>query len=783
MKNSKPLLSTVALCVAMAISGAANSAELEEKSEAANPAVVEEKSEPANSSLLGVIVVTAQKRDQSLQDVGVSMTAFTGEQMSALGWDNSLNVASQTPGLTTTSNTGDPGNIALFSIRGVSQLDFAEGQEAPIAIYRDEAYVSSPGASGTPSFDIDRIEVLRGPQGTLYGRNATGGLVHFVSRKPTEEFEASLDITAGEYGQIGYTGVISGSLTDTTLGRLAVYHNQDDGYIKNRIGEDKRADNTTSIRGMLDFEIGASSKLLLIGQHTKIDATGGVYNSVASTGAGSNVADRRYCTTAASDADCRYSTYGIFGFDDTVDDGQVVFGGAFEGDPNRLAGIDDGDGDINAGAFDFDSGVERTSTSITAIFDTELSNGISLASVTDFTTSDKDYREDDDSTNSTYLNDGVTQHATYEAGAKIDQFSQELRLSGESENMNWIAGGYYLNIDNSFYGAFKFAAFGAGFVPRFEATNTTETYSLFGQVDYSLSDALTLTAGTRWTNDDKEIDYLFVEDATPGSGFLNDGQLHTVERTDSEWSGKLQLDWQVNDDSLFYAGVSRGVKGGGFNTDSYGGQAPTLAAIGFEPEILTAYEVGSKNTFGNFRLNASAFRYDYDNFQAFFFEGTTSLLLNSEAEFYGAEVEVVYSTDNGFDILLGLSSLDTKVNNAAQGVIDQKAALAPDLTVNALIRKAWTFGEGNVFSMQISADYSDERSFNTIQSEITTGNAYTMVNAGIQYVDGGGRWEVGLNVSNLTDVEALTYTYDIVGYTIQVYAPPQWVSANFKYHF
>ncbi|MFT5572284.1 MAG: iron complex outermembrane receptor protein [Cryomorphaceae bacterium] len=759
MKYSKPVLSAVALGVMLATSV------------------------PAKSALLEEIVVTAQKREQGLQDVGVSITAFTGQQMEALGWENSLDVAAQTPGLTTTSNTGDPGNIALFSIRGVSQLDFAEGQEAPIAIYRDEAYISSPGASGAPIFDINRIEVLRGPQGTLYGRNATGGLVHFVSNKPTDENESSIGVTIGEYGQVGLEGYVSGPMSDNVRGRLAFYHNEDDGYIENRIGEDKRADDTTSVRAMLDIDFGESSNLLLIGQHTDIDATGGVFNSVASTGAGSDVADRRYCTTATSDADCRYSTYGIFGFDDAIDDGQVAFGGAFEGDPTRLAGIDDGDGDINAGAFDFDSGVERTSSSITAIFNTELRNGMSLTSVTDYTTSDKDYREDDDSTNSTYYNDGVTQHATYEAGADIDQFSEEIRFSGETDSFKWIAGAYYLDIENSFYGAFKFAAFGTGFVPRYEATNSTETISAFGQLDYILSDTLTLTAGARWTKDDKEIDYLFVEDATPGSGFLNDGQRHQVARTDEEWSGKVQLDWQKTDDNLFYAGVSRGVKGGGFNTDSYGGQAPTLEAIGFDPEILTAYEIGTKNEFGNLRVNASVYRYDYENFQAFFFEGTTSLLLNSEAEFTGAELETVYSTDTGWDFLFGLSVMDTEVNNAARGVVNQNAALAPDLSVNGLVRKVWTLPGGNTFSGQISANYSDERSFNTIQSEITTGNAYTMVNAGVQYADSDGKWEVGLNVSNLTDEEALTYTYDIVGYTIQVFAPPRWVSASFKYNF
>ena len=180
------------------------------------------------------IVVTAQKRVQNLQEVGVSVTAFNDEQLKALGWDNSMDVAAQTPGLVATSNTGDTSNIALFSIRGVNQGDFAEGQEAPIAIYNDEVYLSSPGASGAPSFDLARIEVLRGPQGTLYGRNATGGLVHFISNKPTEYFESSIGLTVAEYGQFGVTGFVSGALNDNVQGRLAIYDNKDDGYVFKR---------------------------------------------------------------------------------------------------------------------------------------------------------------------------------------------------------------------------------------------------------------------------------------------------------------------------------------------------------------------------------------------------------------------------------------------------------------------------------------------------------------------------------------------------------------------
>lgn len=714
------------------------------------------------------IIVTAQKKEENLQNVGVSISAFSGDQIEALGWDNSLDISSQTPGLVTTSNSGDPGNLALFSIRGVSQLDFAEGQEAPIALYRDEAYISSPGASGAPSYDIKRIEVLRGPQGTLYGRNATGGLVHFISNKPTEEFEGNVGATIGEYGQFGLTGVLSGPIADNVQGRVALYYNKDDGYIENRAGSDFRSDNTFSGRGMLNFDVGDNSSLLLIGQHTTIDTRGGVFNSVASS-AEADPAVRTYCTSANTPEQqtCRDSSFGLYGVQSIVDDNNSANFVSFDG-------IDDGDGDIYAGAFDFDGGVDRTSSNFTAIFKTSLGDSANLTSVTDYTTSDKEYREDDDSSLSAY--------ATYEAGANIDQFSQELRVDGGTEKFNWVVGTYFLNIDNDFYGAFQFPTFGRGFVPRFEATNATQTLSAFGQTDFNFSESLKLTAGLRWTQDDKSITTQFVEDAFPGSGFLNDGDAHTIDRVDEEISGKVQLDWQANDKVLLYAGINRGVKGGGFNTDTYGAQAPTLDAIGFDPEILTAYEAGFKSGFGNFRVNASVFFYDYANFQAFFFEGTTSLFINSEAEFFGGELEAFYS-NNGWDIVGGISILDTKVNNAGFGVIDQKAPLAPDLSLNGLIRKRFELSNGSAIAAQISANYVGEQSFNVIQSEITTGGDYTLVNADLIFYSPNDKFEVSVFVNNLTDAEPLTYTYDILGYTIQTYGPPRWAGAKVKVNF
>jgi iron complex outermembrane receptor protein len=726
------------------------------------------------------IVVTAQKRVQNLQEVGVSVTAFNDEQLKALGWDNSMDVAAQTPGLVATSNTGDTSNIALFSIRGVNQGDFAEGQEAPIAIYNDEVYLSSPGASGAPSFDLARIEVLRGPQGTLYGRNATGGLVHFISNKPTEYFESAIDMTVAEYGQLSITGFVSGALSDSVQGRLAVYDNKDDGYVSNTAGPDYRSDDTTSVRAMVNFDISDETSLLMIARFTDIDTRGGVYNNRATK---STADGPIFCQSGDTDcgAGIRYDANGELeefqGFFD-ADKSASTSGSLF--DP-RNGQLDDGIGGVHDGAFDFDGGVDRESSSLTATLNTEFSNGIYLTSVTDFTTSDKEYREDDDSS--------ALDLVTYVSTADVEQLSQELRIDGDTDKLRWTGGLYFLNIKNQFSGAFQFPS--DGYLPKFVADSQTDTVSIFGQIDVDLSKSLLLTAGLRWTEDDKELSYQLTGQGAvtaDGSDFLYTGDVYDFTRTDAEFSGKLQLDWQASDDQLFYVGYNRGTKGGGFNTPSDG--FSLASEVGFEPEILTSYEVGSKTSFadGNGRFNTSVFYYDYDNYQGFFFSGTTSLLINSEASFVGGEAELTYATDNGWDFLLGLSILDTEVNGASNDgttvIKDQKALLAPEVTANLLIRKEWEL-DGARVAAQLSTNYVGKEYFNLINSEATEAGNYALTNLRMSYFSDDS-WEASVFVNNVFDKEAVTFGYDLSdfgNYSIYVVNPPRWAGVNFKYNW
>ena len=309
---------------------------------------------------------------------------------------------------------------------------------------------------------------------------------------------------------------------------------------------------------MLNVEISDETSLLMIGRMTDIDTSGGVYrNRATKTTADGPV----FCQSGDTDcgAGIRYDA------NDDLEEFQVFF----DGDKSALTSgslfdprngqLDDGIGAVHDGAFDFDGGVDRESSSVTAILNTEFSNGIHLTSVTDFTTSDKEYREDDDSS--------ALNLVTYVATADVEQLSQELRIDGNADKLRWTGGVYFLNINNEFSGALQFPS--DGYLPKYVADSETDTVSIFGQIDIDLSEDLLLTAGLRWTEDDKELSYqLTGEEAVfaDGPDFLYTGDVYDFNRTDAEFSGKLQLDWQASDDQLFYVGYNRGTKGGGFNT-------------------------------------------------------------------------------------------------------------------------------------------------------------------------------------------------------------------------
>lgn len=712
-----------------------------------------------HAAVLEEIVVTAQKREQNLQDVGVSVTAFSGDQVKALGFTNSLDVIAQTPGLSFGTPTGE-GNNASLTLRGVGLSDFNDNNEGPVAVYVDEVYVSALSGVTFQLFDIERIEVLRGPQGTLYGRNTTGGLMHFLSARPTEETEGYLDLTVAENSQYKVEGVISGALADTVQGRLSLAHNEHDGYVNNR-GPGRNDPNSTdnnAARLQLAWQATESVDILLNAHGSKNDADMGAWQHEATYSPDGGV------TSVALPADL--DVYGTcpgcdaFGYRDD------------DGDP--WAGDYDRDGDLV---------IENQGGSVNLKWSGE---DLTFTSITAFETFERFYEEDTD------VSPAKIVHNTYEA--EIDQFTQEFRLGGASGGLDWLAGAYYY--DQKTDGAFQIDASGIDYIiGDANYDQETKSWSLFGQLEYALSDYWSVLGGLRYTDEERELDYLSVD----LNGLLPP-EANTMFAYDDDISndnvtGKVELDWRPTDGVLIYGSVALGVKSAGFNTgvlDETGLFGMTVRGdVPYDEEELTSYEVGVKtDLFGGLsRLNASAFYYDYSDFQAFAFVNLNQVIFNTDATISGMELEFVTNPVEGLDIMLGASVLDTEakdipLNDGSGMSRDREMTLSPEFALNGVVRYEWEALSGFV-ATQLDFKYQDETFFDIQNHPISAMDSYEVWNARISYRTSDDKWSLTGFVNNVADEEYRAYSFDVTnlfGFNQVAYGRPRWGGVSLRYN-
>lgn len=727
--------------------------------------------------VLEEIVVTAQKREQNLQDVGISVTAFSGSQLRALGLEDTIDLESQTPGLLI-GEYGGAGATTTMNIRGVAQLDFADHQESPNAVYMDGAYVSFIGGVNVSMFDLERVEVLRGPQGTLFGRNATGGLVHLITKKPTEEFEAYADLSYAEYDKIHSQAAISGPFSEAARGRLSFSSEHHDGYYDNLTGEDIVENAAINIRGQLDVDLSDSVNVLLNARYSDTNnVNAGVYHQVGAapnpnndglvekiTEANRGLLDA-FCTNAINLAPTVTPPRGSDCF------GNVENEDVFTVSPDTI------------GYFD------RELFGFTGAVSWELSDSVMLTSITDYQTIDKAYLEDNDST--------PLPMATFHQEQDADQISQEIRLNGDTGLLEWVLGGYYLNIDSDARQQVVLSFFDLDFYDDF--SHETESWAVFGQAEYALTDQFSIIGGLRWTEDEKEIDLLNDCLDTDAFGFGGTCVAFGVAvdtrivggRSDGDWAGKIALNYQPNDDWLWHIGVTRGNKGGALNATVGAGAGVNLASLQIKPETLVSYEGGFKATFadGRARLNASVFYYDYEDYQAYNFIGVAVVLFNADAELVGGEVELQATPVEGLDLALGLAYVDTEVKGVllpSGRVADQEMPFAPEISINGLAAYEWPAFNGKL-RLQGDFNYVDSRFYSTVNHPVLSDEDYFLANARLTYTNQDDTWDVSVFVNNLTDVERTVYNFDLSfgagGYGIESYAPPRWVGGSVGYRW
>jgi iron complex outermembrane receptor protein len=705
---------------------------------------------------LDEITVTAQKREQSVQDTPIAVTVLTGETLVKLGVESGNDVAQYTPGLAIAPVQG-VGNVPNISIRGVGLNDFRDFNESPSAVYVDEVYKGALAGLDFALYDLDRVEVLKGPQGTLFGRNATGGLVSYITARPTDTLEGYARLSGGSFGDVKAEFAISGPLSDSVSGRLAAIYHKNDGVRHNVNPDGKDGDqiDLAAARGQLDFKLADSGSLLLTAEAGRNDNAGGN--------------PYRYAP-ALRDAN-----------------GDLVVPTEIDqANRDNVVGTSDlNDINVNAGLktdTDFKSGTARLTWDF---------GGVDLVSITNYQDFNKHQIQDCDSTPYMYAPDFslvpgnlcVTDYTT-----KVKQFSQELRLQGEIDKLLWNAGLYYFDLSNkgtqSLSGQVASLLLAPGTLSTTTTFDTTTTsLAAFGQLEYRITDDVALIGGLRYSDDQTDMTQVFLLTVPADILGLPDGiafPKETQKKKNTSYTAKVT--WDVSDATMVYAGIANSFKGGTFNS-GFGPftfiNDPSLYSV--KPEDLTSFEVGFKSESSDRRnrFSGAAFYYDYKDMQAFQFVNLTQLLFNADATVKGAELEWTGLPTDALEISAGLSYLDTNVKNIADsaGVVkDREMVLAPKFSLNAMGRYTWGLSGGSALAAQVDGNYNTSVYFDNINAPGTKQGSVALFNARLSWNSAGDRYEVAAYVKNLTDEVPLNYAFDLssdLGYVQQSYHPPR----------
>ncbi|WP_158272112.1 TonB-dependent receptor [Marinicauda salina] len=680
-----------------------------------------------------VIVVTATKRETTLQDAPVSVSVFGEAYLEQNNIQEFSGFADSVPNVSAPDGLNGAGSA--ITIRGVTSQSRQLATAEPAAgAYLDGVYVGPRGFLDYTVFDLERIEVLRGPQGTLWGRNTAAGAVIYTSRAPTEHFEGYARAEVGNYNLRALRGAVSGPIVeDALLFRLAGVHYERDGYTDNLAGGTLGTEDQQAVRGQLEWRPGPDVSVRLIGQYLSSDSIDKAPTWYALPG-----------QTAAPELSIG-NVYGSRTAQTNVT-------------PRENAEL----------------------YSATALVDWSV-GGFEFASVTGWQSTDS-YGVTDDEGSAFDL-------AEFHFGSEgdpdnIERFSQELRVTTPllMDRVDVTAGLYYFREDQDAesyirVGEYVVDTFGLALPfgaralrERDRVAASTESVAFFGEANVYLSDALTLIAGWRVTDETKEFafstgaQFLDGDDAIlldiPFGPFTD---LDTFE--DTVFTGKLGLEYDVNDDVMVYATVSEGYKSGGFNRSFP--QAPDALDAFFDPESVTNYEVGLRATLAGGRgsLNVTGFYLDYTDLQVDTQIITSGgQLLNqtanaAEAESYGVELEAAWRPADRLELNAALGLLHAEFTDfdpsATADYSGNALPFAPDF--NASLRGRYELYSGPAGRIAVQGEWVHQTSYFAGPENAPEGeqDAASLLHARLAYTDPDERFELGLWGRNLTDEELI----------------------------
>ena len=698
--------------------------------------------EDSDRPALEEVVVTATKRTESLQAVPLSVTAFSQDQLDIKGASNLTGIQESTPNLNFSVQSAGQ-NVARVTLRGIGTETLVGGGDPGVALHIDGVYVGRNSAAAGDVFDVERVEVLRGPQGTLYGRNATGGSINLISKRPTDETEGYVDYTVGNYNESRVRGVVNVPLTENLTSRIAIFSESHDGYMENLFenGRDNGDKDSHGGRLQLRYETDSGNEFLLRGYYSK---TGGA-------GPGS-----RYLGTDLNTPNGYAGGYliGVSGGPRPPAGGPIIADAYGLGATSSGAAVLPLPTDLHQVRKNAPEFVDMLIKGFDFEANVELTDGIVLKTITSYQTNDNEILVDSDGSELAI--------ETRNRDNQAKQYSQEFNLiSQDGGAFQWLVGAYYYHeeLTERFdvirpVGLVPAATpLPPGAVPGGGGTrqirvagHEVDSAAVFAQISYDITEDLSVTVGARYTKDDKD-QFRSIGgqiDTTNGIRFRGGGAVGFLppdsgSTSFSETSYRVSADYQLTNDNLLFASYARGYKSGGF--DFNGGQISGAGdQLPYDPEFVTAIEIGSKNKFYDDRviLNLTVFDYDYEDLQVFRLTGFGPLTDNAaQSTIQGVEVEFRFAaTDNlSFDGSYGYLdatydqyTIDLPPTDFSGNTLNY----APENTAHIGVEYAMAMSDGDLI-VRLDWSYRSDIYFDRANSALDTQEAYSLLNARLRY--------------------------------------------------
>ena len=772
---------------------------------------------------IDTIVVTAQKREQSLQDVPIVVTTISEQLLQDTGVKDIKDLTLLTPGLIVTSTTSE--TVTTARIRGIGTVGDNPGLESSVGVVIDGVYRPRNGVSFGDLGELERIEVLKGPQGTLFGKNTSAGVINVVTKRPSFDFGSQVELTAGDYGEFGGSASITGPIMgDTVAGRLYVAARERDGYLDVETGPGPRTKDEDfdrsfyTVRGQLLIEPSSSFDMRLVADYTDRDENCclGTHVVLSPNPAVLQVLNTIQPGSFANPADpFARRAYANRSTEQQIEDMGVSL-------------------EMN---WDLRAFGDSTLTSVTAWRNWESTNGQD----SDFTTADILYRAPDGS----FANE-------------FTQLSQEIRLAGETDSVSWLVGAFYAdeNLDSknpltygsqfgAYYGGLlnappQLAPFLASYAPGTGQADTfdqdSESWAVFTNNSFRFTDALELTVGLRYTDESKDLDSRYLNRSAPGipAGFgctflrnnlatinaliqsqvaalppaqraaaaasalrsvygigcatyadpLFNSLATTQSIDENEWSGTAKLAYRFTDDFMSYVSYARGYKASGFNLDRertnnnlannpLDPAGPIAADINtsFEKELVDSYEVGIKTEWlgDTLLLNGAVFYQDYENFQLNTFTGISFVVTSlPQVVSQGVDLDFLWNTPlEQLSLQGGFTYAETEIKEFGSAIAffrpereNDRLSFAPKWSGSLAATYEQPVGSALVFRGNIGAKYTSEYNTGSNLDPRKKQDALTLVNARLGLGAENESWMLELWAQNLTDEEYYQVAFD-----------------------